>query len=88
MFPSSLQFNIIQSSECIKPDWKPAWGPVVKKPDLNSAHYNWNIWKQKNKMPGDLNDQFAEMLREFDVDGDGILKRFWSIGIQTQLHLS
>ena len=26
-------------------------------------------------MPGDLNDQFAEMLREFDVDGDGILKR-------------
>ena len=27
-------------------------------------------------MPGDLNDQFAEMLREFDVDGDGILEQF------------
>ena len=39
-------------------------------------------------MPGDLNDQFAEMLREFDVDGDGILKRVWSKGIQTQLCLS
>ena len=39
-------------------------------------------------MPGDLNDQFAEMLREFDVDGDGILKRFWSIGIQTHFDLS
>ena len=30
-------------------------------------------------MPGDLNDQFAEMLREFDVDGDGILKRVLTI---------
>ena len=39
-------------------------------------------------MPGDLNDQFAEMLREFDVDGDGILKRFLSIGMQTQPYLS
>lgn len=30
-------------------------------------------------MPGDLNDQFAEMLREFDVDGDGILEQFENI---------
>ena len=36
-------------------------------------------------MPGDLNDQFAEMLREFDVDGDGILKRVLAISIVNKL---
>ena len=44
--------------------------PIKTKLYWKNSQQNWF------KMPGDLNDQFAEMLREFDVDGDGILEQF------------